>query len=76
MTLELQFIKITKRENTPFVLVKYFGGINKQSSNCRTKFILLEIDCDVYYFIITGLDFLEHGADYETAISATGECHT
>lgn len=34
---------------------------------------MLNIDTDVYNNLITGLDFLEHGADYETAISATGE---
>lgn len=26
------------------------------------------------YMYIAGLDFLEHGADFEAAISATGEC--
>lgn len=71
MTLELQIVKETKSEDTPFVLVEYNGEINKRSSN----FNLLDKYTDVCNNFITGLDFLEHGADYETAISATGESY-
>lgn len=73
MTLELQIVKETEREDTPFVLVEYISEINKQSSNFKKYCNLLVIDTNVCNNFITGLDFLEHGADYETAISATGE---
>lgn len=68
MTLELQIIKETKTEDTPSVLVEHKGEINKVVIN-----IFLSKYTDIFNNFITGLDFLEHGADYETAISATGE---
>lgn len=73
MTLELQIVKKTKSEHTHFVLVKYNGEINKQSCNFNKDFSSLNNDTNVCNDFVTGLDFLEHGADYETAISATGE---